>query len=214
MRHAKRRSRSILWLAAVPSAGLMIAAAVAEPPAGPPGDRPQGPADRLRAALDANDDHELDETELENAAAALRSLDADGNGLIDRQEFRPPLPPRDRGPGRERGEAGERRPRDRGPEGRPPRGEEAEGRRPRERARPDGPPGERPRGPRERPAEGGPSPERFVARAMEFDADGDGKLDRDELGRFAESMMERMRGNLRERVRGEDPPRRRPAESE
>ena len=42
---------------------------------------------------------------------------------------------------------------------------------------------------------GPPSPERFVEHAMEFDADGDGKLDRSELTKFAEEMHAmRMRG--------------------
>ena len=42
---------------------------------------------------------------------------------------------------------------------------------------------------------GPPSPERFVEHAMEFDADGDGKLDRSELTKFAEQMQTmRMRG--------------------
>ena len=40
---------------------------------------------------------------------------------------------------------------------------------------------------------GPPSPERFVEHAMEFDADGDGKLDRNELAKFAEDIQ-RMRG--------------------
>jgi hypothetical protein len=40
---------------------------------------------------------------------------------------------------------------------------------------------------------GPPSPERFVEHAMRFDADGDGKLDRDELTKFAEEIQ-RMRG--------------------
>ena len=40
---------------------------------------------------------------------------------------------------------------------------------------------------------GPPSPERFVEHAMKFDADGDGKLDRDELTKFAEEIQ-RMRG--------------------
>ncbi len=212
MRSATPLTRSILWLAALPAAGLMIAAAVAEPPAGPPGDRPQGPADRLRAALDANDDHELDETELENAAAALRSLDADGNGLIDRQEFRPPLPPP---PPRLSGDRGP----DRRPEGRPPREGGPEFRRPRDGDRPDEPTGERPRrerpeGPREREPGERPSPERFVERAMSFDADADGKLDREELGKFAAEMMTRMRAGMADRVRGAGPPRRGPPESE
>lgn len=51
---------------------------------------------------------------------------------------------------------------------------------------PGGPGGER-RGP--------PSPEQFVERALSFDSDGDGKLDRSELKKFAEEMQAmRMRG--------------------
>lgn len=198
-----RFRRSLLWMAAPPAAGLVfLAAAVAQPPDGPP---PRGPADPLRAALDANGDFELDADEIANASETLAKLDRNGDGRIDRQEFRPPMPPpRERGPGRERGEAGERPPRERGPEGRPPRGDEGEGRRPGQR-RPDGPPGERPRGPRERPDGEGRSPERFVERAMEFDADGDGKLDPAELGEFARGLMDRVRGNIRDRVRGDRP---------
>lgn len=42
---------------------------------------------------------------------------------------------------------------------------------------------------------GPPSPERMVEHAMTFDADGDGKLDRAELTKFAEEMQAmRMRG--------------------
>jgi hypothetical protein len=95
------------------------------------------------------------------------------------------------------------------PEGPPDRGGSAEGpggfregrggpRGPREgRAGPggvrEGRPG--PGGPREgRGGPGGPpSPERFVEHAMKFDADGDGKLDRGELTKFAEEIQ-RMRG--------------------
>lgn len=47
---------------------------------------------------------------------------------------------------------------------------------------PGGPGGER-RGP--------PSPEQFIERAMKFDADGDGKLDRSELTKLAEEMQAR-----------------------
>jgi hypothetical protein len=173
---------------------LLAATTFAQPPGGPPrdGPPPHGPADRLRAALDANGDHELDAPEIEAASQALKTLDEDGNGRIDRHEFRPPMPPPPGGVG------------GRGPEGRPPREGGPEFRRPRDGSRPEGPPGERPR--RERPEgpprEGagpggrgpGPSPERFVERAMSFDADGDGKLDRDELGKFAAEMRERMRG--------------------
>jgi len=216
------RFGSMIWLAAVPAVALATAT-VAQPPDGPPEDRPRGPSDRLRAALDANGDFELDESEIENAAAALRALDKDGNGRIDRHEFRPPMPP----PPREFGGRG-------GPEGRPPREGGGEFRRPREGERPEGPPGERPRRerpegpPRERPdgppREGGgprgrgpgegPSPERFVERAMSFDADDDGKLDREELGRFAEEMMSRMRAGMAERMKGDGPPRRGPPDSE
>jgi len=208
-----RFHRSLLLMAAPPAACLaFLATSVAQPPDGPPG---RGPGDPLRAALDTNGDFELDADEITAAAEALGKLDKNGDGIIDRQEFRPPMPPpRERGPGRDRGEAGERRPRERGLEGRPPRGETPESRSPRERVRPDGPPGDRPRGPRERVEGEGPSPERFVARAMEFDADGDGRLDRDELGEFAKGMMERLRANVRDRVRGEGPPRRGPPESE
>lgn len=56
---------------------------------------------------------------------------------------------------------------------------------------PGGPEG---RGPEGRGAPGGPpSPERLVERAMTFDTDGDGKLDKNELTKFAEEMMNRMR---------------------
>ena len=37
---------------------------------------------------------------------------------------------------------------------------------------------------------GPPSPERFVEHAMKFDADGDGKLDREELTKFAEEIQQ------------------------
>ena len=70
--------------------------------------------------------------------------------------------------------------------------------------RPEGSPGPgRDEGQRRGPPEGGgpsggqrrgpPSPERFVEHAMSFDADGDGKLDRAELTKFAEEFA-RMRG--------------------
>jgi hypothetical protein len=49
---------------------------------------------------------------------------------------------------------------------------------------------------------------------MSFDADADGKLDREELGKFAAEMMTRMRAGMADRVRGAGPPRRGPPESE
>ena len=64
---------------------------------------------------------------------------------------------------------------------------------------PGGPGGER-RGP--------PSPEQFVERAMSFDADGDGKLDRSELMKFGEEMAaRRMRGGPGGPPGGPDGPR-------
>lgn len=197
------RLRRLSLAAVVPAAALLgLTPAFAQPPEGPP---LHGPADRLRAALDANGDHELDEAELAAASEALKSLDDDGNGRIDRHEFRPPMPPPPRGFGDRGPDAGP--PREGGPEFRRPReGFRPEGERPR-RERPDGPPRDG-AGPRGRGQ--GPSPERFVERAMTFDADGDGKLDRDELSRFASDMRERMTGSPGGRDRGAGPP---PSES-
>lgn len=157
----------------------------AQPPEGGPPERGPGgpPHDPLRAALDADGDHELSAVEIKNAAVAIAQLDRNGDGRIDHEEFHPPRPPR-RGPPAD-GDDAPRPPRDGAglpPDPRP------EGRPPREFG---GPRGERPaRGPRP----GGPSPERFVERAMAFDADGDGKLDRPEMEKFAGEMQQRMRG--------------------
>ncbi len=71
----------------------------------------------------------------------------------------------------------------------PPEGEDGPPARPgaqERRGPPGGPDGQR-RGP--------PSPERMIEHAMTFDADGDGKLDRSELTKFAEELHAmRMRG--------------------
>jgi len=157
-------------------AATLVTAVTAQPPEPPPG-RPLPPhGDPLRRALDTNGDHELDADEIAKAADSLAKLDANGDGRITREELFPPPPPGfpPRGPGdRERGGPPAPLNEFRGPprEGEP------------------GPPPPRPGETRE----GGPSPERFVERAMSFDADGDGKLDKAELGRFAEEMMTRMR---------------------
>jgi hypothetical protein len=47
--------------------------------------RPQNP---IIAALDANHDGELDSTEINNASAALKKLDKNGDGRLARQELR------------------------------------------------------------------------------------------------------------------------------
>jgi hypothetical protein len=161
------------WLDGFHAALAVVAvatAAAAQPPEGGPPDRGPGgpPHDPLRAALDADGDRELTADEIKNASAAIAKLDRNGDGRIDNEEFRPPRPP-----GPPRG----------GFEGRrPPRGAGFEGRR-------SSGDGERPEGgPR------GPSPERFVERALSFDADGDGKLDKAEMEKFAAEMQQRMRG--------------------
>ena len=171
--------------------GLLTAAlgalAIAQPPEGRDGP-PAGRGDTIRRALDTNGDHELDADEIKNATANLAKADTNGDGKLDHEEFRPPLPPIPRGEGGFRGPP----PREGGFDGRPPRGEGSEGAPPREG---------RPR------QEGGPSPERFVERALAFDADGDGTLDRAELEKFAGEVMQRMRAGMAERGMGPGGPR-------
>lgn len=145
---------------------------------GPPEGHPPG-GNPLMEALDPNHDHVISAEEIQAAATALLKLDKNGDGELSEDEFRPdgppPPPPRDgesRG-GRGPGDAG---PRDRG-FGPPPRG---------------------PGGPREFGGPGGPggppNPERFVEHALQFDANGDGMLDKDELLKFAEEMGRRAGG--------------------
>lgn len=158
--------RSVAPAATALLSTLLLSAAPAQPPGPPPDAPPPEHRDPLRGALDANHDFELDADEIAKAPEAIRKLDRNGDGRLDREEMRPPMGPPPGGPGR--GAEG------RGPEGRP---------RPREGGRPEtGGPGDR------------PSPERFLERVKSFDADGDGKLDEGELKKWAESMAERMRG--------------------
>lgn len=188
--------------------GIIVVTAIcgqfvtAQPPErrdGPPPERRDG----LRDALDTNGDHELDADEIKNAAANLAKADRNNDGKIDHEEFRPPLPPIPRGEGGFRGPPPSR---EGGSDGGPVRDGAAR----------------REGGPR---PEGGPSPERFVERAMSFDADGDGKLDRTEVEKFAGEMMQRLRGGMAARgvgpaaerdggFRPGDGPRRRPDSAE
>lgn len=207
----KTHARIVITTALVGMGCLGWALAVAQPPAGRDGPPPPpGRGDPIRAALDVNGDHQLDEEEIKNASANLSKADRNGDGRIDHEEFRPPMPPM---PG---GEGGFRRPpppRDGGfggpaGDGPPPGGPGVDGGPPRngpppsdDGRRPDAPPREGPpsrRGPpfgdRGPPPAGGPSPEGFVERAMRFDADGDGKLDRTELETFASQMFARPGG--------------------
>jgi hypothetical protein len=169
--------RRTSWLDRLLATAMAVALATvvaAQPPEGGPPEPGPGvpPPDPLRATLDADGDRELSAEEIKNATAALAKLDRDGDGRIDHEEFRPPRPSGPPGGF---------------PQGFPPRGDRAEGRQPRADRRPFGD-GERPEG-----GVGRASPERFVGRALEFDADGDGKLDRAELEKFA-AGMQRMRG--------------------
>lgn len=152
----------------------------AAPPPGPPpqGPTPPGPPpghhhpphDPLRRALDADGDHVISSDEIANAASALKALDKNGDGRLDREELRPPMPPgMHRRPGPEERERGDRSPG--------------------ERRGPPGVDGAQRRGPR---------PEMLVERMMEFDADSDGKLDRSELMNAAEKMATTMAEHRRE----------------
>ncbi|MEZ6150002.1 MAG: EF-hand domain-containing protein [Pirellulaceae bacterium] len=166
---------------------------------GPRGDRrgpPEGhpPGDHLlMEALDPNHDHVISAEEIQAAATALLKLDKNGDGELSEDEFRPdgapppPPPPRDGESRRGRG------PRDLGDLdrgfGTPPGGQGGQGG-PRGQGGPGGP-GEfgGPGGPG-----GPPNPEQFVEHALQFDANGDGMLDKDELLKFAEEMGRRAGG--------------------
>jgi|GEM_PF-827813 hypothetical protein len=80
------------------------------------GPRPPSP---LLAALDANHDGVIDAAEIDNAAAALRKLDKNGDGKLTREELHPV--PREGGPGRGEGREPRRGPGP-GPGPRPQRG--------------------------------------------------------------------------------------------
>lgn len=182
---------------------------LAQPPGGelpPRGDHPDGPPpggrrgeggpgepgrpalpNPLVAALDTNGDHEISAEELAAAATSLLTLDKNKDGKLTDDEMRPPRPERGRGFGRGDGPPrGEGFGRGDGPPGRP------------DARRGDGPPGRHGRGPGDGRPGGGPmgppNPERFVGHAMSFDADGDGKLDKSELTKFAEELSGRFGG--------------------
>jgi hypothetical protein len=73
------------------------------PNAGPSGPRGPGrhrpPPPPIIAALDANHDGVIDEAEIANASAALKTLDKNGDGKLTMDELMPPRPPRGEGPG-------------------------------------------------------------------------------------------------------------------
>lgn len=70
------------------------------PPANEGGGGPRGgprhhrpPPPPLLGALDANHDGVIDEAEIANASAALKTLDKNGDGKLTMDELRPPFPP-------------------------------------------------------------------------------------------------------------------------
>ena len=176
------------------------------PPEGRRGERgPDGPGgpgepgrppmpNPLVAALDKNWDHEISAEELQAATASLLTLDKNEDGKLTDDEMRPPRPEGggrgDGPPGREGAGRGDG----------PPGGEGA--------GRGDGPPGREGAGRGDGPPGGGqgpggggpgaggpggpPNPERLVEHALHFDADGDGKLDKAELTKFAQEFTSRM----------------------
>ncbi len=171
------------------SAILLVSSAQAQPPQGEEGP-PHGPPPKnpIMEVLDADHDHVISAEEIAAAVAALNSLDANKDGQLTEDEFRPEFggpPPRDGQPGERIGGPRQRNSQERNPPSRD-RSANESGRPPAGRGGPpNGPPGpggERPDGPPPR------DPERFVDHVFEFDANNDGMLSRDELTRFAEQM--------------------------
>jgi hypothetical protein len=146
---------------------------------------PGGPGGAMRippvmSALDADGDGVLSSKEIRKAAVSLRTLDANKDGDLTGEEMQPAFG----GPGGPGGPGG-------GPGG--PGGAGGPG------GGPGGPggaggPGGFGGGPGgAEAAQGGtaalhPGPEGFVTRALEFDKDNDGKLDKDELAELAKNL--------------------------
>ena len=162
------RLRKFWWLASLACTATISALPVAAQeregePRGPGAER-GGMMMRMNpvlAALDANQDGEISAEEIEQATAALKKLDADGDGKLTIGELGPA-----RGRGGEGAPAGGGEG-ERGPQGRGPGG--------------FGPGGGGPGG-------GGPD---MVARMMERDANGDGKLTAEEAGERLATLIQR-----------------------
>ncbi len=160
--------RMICMLAVAALAGTV--SVLAQPPGGGgrPGGGPPGGHNAVLAAIDADGDHVISAREIMNAAAALKKLDKNGDGQLTSDEVH------------------------RGEERRGQRGDRKGGRRGEEGGR-QGQAGERRGGP---PPQGGPSgrptAEKFMQRAMTFDADKDGKLNQAELKRMSAAVVEEM----------------------
>jgi collagen type III alpha len=125
----------------------------------------------LMVALDADEDGEISADEIKNASKALKKLDKNGDGKLDREELRPQFG----GPGGQ-GQPGPRI----GPGGDRP----AERPGPRGQGRPGQAPGPGTPG-------GGRDPEAFVQRIMSLDKNGDGKVGKDELPERMQRILSR-----------------------
>ena len=74
-------------------------------PGGPGGQRPM--MSPIMGALDANHDGVIDEKEIANASAALKTLDKNGDGKLTSDEIRPARPTGQGGPGGPGGPGGD-----------------------------------------------------------------------------------------------------------
>lgn len=146
----------------------VVVSATAQPPGGRGGAGGQGgvpgggrPVSPIIEALDVNHDGVISVDELKNAPASLLTLDKNKDGKLTEDEYRPQF-----------GRGGT------GGVGGAPGGRGGEGGRPGGQGGPGGP-------------GGGPNAERMFEHAMQFDADGDGKLSQDELKKFIEDFVRR-----------------------
>jgi len=121
-------------------------------------------------ALDADKNGEISSKEMANAAAALKTLDKNGDGKLTEEEVRPERPPGGRGgPGGGGGRGGDMR----GGQGGEQQGRGGFGGRGGEQGG------------------GRPDPAEMVERLMAFDKNGDGKLAKDELSERMQGMIAR-----------------------
>ena len=125
-------------------------------PGGPPEGRGGFGMSPLLAALDADKDGKISSSEIEKAVAVLKQMDKNGDGNLTQDELRPMGPPEGRG-GFGGGRPGF---------GGPPEGGRGPGQ--------GGPEGGRGQG------RGNFGPEQMIARVMQGDTNGDGKIQKDE----------------------------------
>ncbi len=95
-----------LIAALVSAAPLSLVAQEAGHPA--PGEGPRRFVSPIFVVLDANQDGQLDASEIANAAQALLTLDTDGDGQLTAEELRPARPEGGPGPGGPGGKRGSR----------------------------------------------------------------------------------------------------------